>query len=214
MKSTHIATVWKKEKCSSKRNIIPHTPENSSHPCWSWFKFTNDGMCSILIILTVYIKHFIDNDEYLGAISTGMKETKCINIVQYSNFIVIIINVHVMLILYFILYVTASKPEKHMHVLLKLLSSVTAEWQEIGDLLGVDPNTTEELCISNFSNKVKMSKMLQSWLDKEPTSVTWDNIISVIGGPLQKKTLATEICQSLKIDVCHFGIKPGMFFYW
>ena len=116
------------------------------------------------------------------------------------------------LILYFILYFTASKPEKH--ILLRLLSSVTAEWQEIGDLLGVDPDTIEGLCISNFSNKVKMSKMLQSWLDKEPTPVTWDNIISVIRGPLQKKILATEICQSLKFDVCRFpGIKPGMFFY-
>ena len=118
-----------------------------------------------------------------------------------------------MLILYFIIYITASKPEKH--VLLRLLSSITAEWQEMGDLLGVDPDTIEGLCISNFSNKVKMSKMLQSWLDKEPTPVMWDNIISVIGGPLQKKTLATEICQSLKLDVCHFlGIKSGMFFYW
>ena len=117
-----------------------------------------------------------------------------------------------MLIFYFILYVTGSKPEKH--VLLRLLSSVTAEWQEIGDLLGVNPNTIEGLCVSNFSNKVKMSKMLQSWLDNEPTPVTWDNIISVIGGPLQKKTLAIKICQSLKFDVCPFlGIKPGMLFY-
>ena len=113
-----------------------------------------------------------------------------------------------MLTFYFILYFIASKLKKH--VLLKLLSSVTAEWPEIGDLLGVEPNTIEGLCISNFSNKVKMSKMLQSWLDKEPTPVTWDNIISVIEGPLQKKTLATEICQSLKFDVCHFlGIKSG-----
>ena len=137
-----------------------------------------------------------------------MKEAKYIDVVQYSNIIVVIISVHVILILYFI----ASKPEKH--VMLKLLSSVTAEWQEIGDLLGVDPNTIEGLCVSNFSNKVKMSKMLQSWLDNEPTPVMWDNIISVIGGPLQKKTLATEICQTLKFDVCHIlGIKPSMFLY-
>ena len=131
----------------------------------------------------------------MGEISTGMKETKYIDVVQYSNFIIVIISVHVMLILYFIIYVTASKPEKH--VLLRLLSSITAKWQEMGDLLGVDPDTIKGLCDSNFSNQVKMSKMLQSWLDNEPTPATWNNIISVIEGPLQKKSLADDIRQLL-----------------
>ena len=48
-----------------------------------------------------------------------------------------------------------------------------------------------------------MSKMLQSWLDNEPTPATWNNIISVIEGPLQKKSLANQICQFL-------GTTPGM----
>ena len=88
-------------------------------------------------------------------------------------------------------------------MLLRLLSSITAKWQQMGDLLGVDPNTIETLCYSSFSDDVKMSKMLQSWLDNEPTPATWNNIISVIEGPLQKKSLATEICQFL-------GSTPGM----
>ena len=92
-------------------------------------------------------------------------------------------------------YYTANKPEKH--ILLRILSSVSAKWQEIGDLLGVDSNTIEGLCHSNFSDQVKMSKMLQSWLDNEPTPATWGNIISVLDGPLQKKSLAIEICQFL-----------------
>ena len=82
-------------------------------------------------------------------------------------------------------------------MLLRLLSPVTAKWQQIGDLLGVDPNTIEMLCYSNFSDDVKMSKMLQSWLDNEPTPATWNNIISVIEGPLQKKSLADDIRQLL-----------------
>ena len=102
-------------------------------------------------------------------------------------------------------YFIANKPEKH--VLLRLLSSITAKWQQIGDLLGVDPNTIEMLCYSSFADDVKMSKMLQSWLDNEPTPATWNNIISVIEGPLQKKSLATEICQSLKLS-----IEPGRSF--
>ena len=67
----------------------------------------------------------------------------------------------------------------------------------MGDLLGVDPDIIKGLCDSNFSNQVKMSKMLQSWLDNEPTPATWDNIISVIEGPLQKKSLANDISQLL-----------------
>ena len=47
-KSTHIATVWEEDKwtllCTKKQNVISHTPESSSHPCWSWFESTNDGM--------------------------------------------------------------------------------------------------------------------------------------------------------------------------
>ena len=47
-KSTHIATIWEESNwtlfCTSKQTVIPRTPENSSHPCWSWFESTNDGM--------------------------------------------------------------------------------------------------------------------------------------------------------------------------
>ena len=80
----------------------------------------------------------------------------------------------------------------------------------MGDLLGVDPNTIETLCYSSFPDDVKMSKMLQSWLDNEPTPATWDNIINVIKGPLQKKSLAIKICQFLgttlgmqSLSYCH-----------
>ena len=93
-------------------------------------------------------------------------------------------------------YFTASKPEKH--ILLKLLSSVNCKWQGIGDLLGVDSNTIEALSTSTFSDQIKLSKVLQSWLDNEPTPVTWDNIIKVLEGPLEEKPLVDEIRQFLK----------------
>ena len=82
--------------------------------------------------------------------------------------------------------------------MLRLLSSVKSKWQEIGDLLGVNSDTIEGLCYSNFSDQVKLSKMLQSWLDNKPTPVTWYNLIKVIEGPLQKRSLAMEICQFLE----------------
>ena len=47
---THIATIWDEDQwtlyCTYKEDVIHYTPENSSHPCWSWFDSTNDGMCS------------------------------------------------------------------------------------------------------------------------------------------------------------------------
>ena len=73
-------------------------------------------------------------------------------------------------------------------------------WQEIGDLLGVDPDTIDSLSTSSLSNQVKMSKMLQSWLDNEPTPASWGNILDIIEGPLQKKALAIEIRQKLKMS--------------
>ena len=42
---THVATIWVEEKltlyCTSKEDVIHYTPENSSHPCWSWFTSTH-----------------------------------------------------------------------------------------------------------------------------------------------------------------------------
>ena len=67
MEGRHIATIWEEDQwtlyCTCKEDVIPHTSENSSHPCWSWFESTNDGMCSILIMLNVYIKVSIYDDD-------------------------------------------------------------------------------------------------------------------------------------------------------
>lgn len=43
-----------------------------------------------------------------------------------------------------------------------------------------------------------MSKILQNWLDNELTPASWDNILDIIEGPLQKKALANNIRQELK----------------
>ena len=83
-------------------------------------------------------------------------------------------------------------------MLLKLLLPINGKWQEIGDLLGVDADTIDSLSTSSISNKVKMSKILQNWLDNEPTPVSWDNILDIIEGPLQKKALANKIHEELK----------------
>ena len=89
-------------------------------------------------------------------------------------------------------------------MLLNFLSPVSAHWEEIGGLLKVDANTINGLHTSNLTNQVKLDKMLQSWFNNEPTPVTWNNIISILEGPLNNKSLANEICKSL-------GIKPSTY---
>ena len=91
--------------------------------------------------------------------------------------------------------VTDLKPQTH--VLLEFLSSVSSKWYEIGALLGVDGNTLDGLLSTNLSNEVKLSKILQNWLNNKPTSTTWRRIIKIIEGPLHNNSLATDIRQYL-----------------
>ena len=74
-------------------------------------------------------------------------------------------------------------------------------WYELGGFLGVDTDILDGLLNASYSDGVKMSKMLQNFLDNQPTPATWNNIIDVIEGPLQKKTLADEIRQKV-YQVC------------
>ena len=87
-----------------------------------------------------------------------------------------------------------AEPEKNE--MLEFLSPISAKWYEIGDLLGVDSNTMEGLCNSPLSNEVKLSKVLQRWIEiTESTSVTWDEIIRV-------KSLVTDK-PSMYFDLYH-----------
>ena len=70
-------------------------------------------------------------------------------------------------------------------------------WYELGGYLGVDTSILDSLLKSTYSDGVNMSKMLQNFLDNQPTPATWNNIIDVIEGPLQKKALADEIRQKI-----------------
>ena len=89
-------------------------------------------------------------------------------------------------------------------MLLNLLSPVSAQWDKIGSLLGVDVNTINGLDTLDSAKQVKLDKTLQCWFNNEPTPVTWNNIISVLEGPLKNKSLANEIRKSL-------GIKPSTY---
>ena len=96
-------------------------------------------------------------------------------------------------ILYF-----ATDLEPRIYVLLKFLSPVASKWYEIGTLLGVDDSTLDHLLAKDYyDDRVKLSKTLQIWLNEKPTPTTWRKIIKIMEGPLQNKSLATDIRQYL-----------------
>ena len=125
------------------------------------------------------------------------RKRKEVQFIPVNNYIVPFLALHSLTSVLSIFF-TVVKPEKN--VLLRLLYPITGKWQEIGDLLGVDVDTIDSLYTSSHSNQVKMSKMLQSWLDNEPTPASWDNILDIIEGPLRKKALADKIRHELKIS--------------
>ena len=119
-----------------------------------------------------------------------------ITVPAYYKYVLIII-VYKSCVVIIFLYFTVSRPEKN--ILLKLLFPLMYKWYEIGGLLGVDDNIIESLSVSIHSDGVKMSKMLQEWLDNEPSPVTWRNIIDIIEGPLQNRAMGAMIRQELNL---------------
>lgn len=107
-----------------------------------------------------------------------------------------------------IFYFVDTKPEKV--ALLNHLTCISDKWYEMGGFLGVDSNTLDGLFTSNSSNDVKLSKILQNWLDNERTPVTWENILGILEGPLEKKLVANIIRKSLGMYIVlystHFSV--------
>ena len=67
----------------------------------------------------------------------------------------------------------------------------------IGNQLKVDSGFIEGLKLSMKSNETKLIEVLQKWREMEPSPVTLENIIEVIGGPVvQSKNIAISLQQS------------------
>ena len=76
-----------------------------------------------------------------------------------------------------------------------LLSPITSRWYILGLGLDVVSYDLESLQSSSMSNEIKLSKVLQMWMEtSESHLITWKTIISVIEGPLiNNRSLAESI---------------------
>ena len=85
--------------------------------------------------------------------------------------------------------------------ILEFLSPISAKWYEIGKSLGVDSNHLEGLCNSNVDKEVKLSKVLQRWLETGK-STTWDEIIRVKLSVTSKPSMYFDLYHVSIVNTC------------
>ena len=81
----------------------------------------------------------------------------------------------------YIHYFAESKPDK-IH-LFRLLSPIAYKWYEIGEALNIDYGELMSLQQNHFSDKRRLSEVLQLWIDGRPTEVKWSVIITAVELP-------------------------------
>jgi hypothetical protein len=90
---------------------------------------------------------------------------------------------------------TSERPKKLD--LLQLLSPISHKWEMIGTDLDVDEDFIEGLNQNLNDNMLRLSAVLQAWLNRD-IEISWDKIIQVVEGPLvNNQALANSIRECL-----------------
>lgn len=78
-----------------------------------------------------------------------------------------------------------------------LLCPIAFKWEEIGTALKISYGDLKSIQRnSTFSDIDKLSEILQLWIDKEPTDITWNTILSaVMSQPVDSYTVAVKILE-------------------
>ena len=78
--------------------------------------------------------------------------------------------------------------------LLKLICGISNRWYTIGVCLGIKSGDLDSLNSSNQHDDVKLSKVLQLWIERMTKPVTWNTVLEVIGSPpIQNRSVVIEI---------------------
>ena len=82
--------------------------------------------------------------------------------------------------------------------LIKLLVDLSSKSYDIGLALNVSQNFLDGLS-RDFTNNVKLAKVIEKWMNTQSSPVTWETVISAIEGPIvDNKSKADELR-------CHLG---------
>ena len=80
-----------------------------------------------------------------------------------------------------------------------MLATIAARWRNIGDALGVSSDNLESIENDHSNDKVRLSKVIQKWMEEMPSDVTWRTIIEAVRGNIvQNEDKAREIEEFLK----------------
>ena len=74
------------------------------------------------------------------------------------------------------------KPE--LTDLLGLLADINYEWETIGVALNVQEAVLGGLRYGSQSDKIKMMRVVQSWINAIPSEVSWLTVIKAVEGPI------------------------------
>ena len=78
--------------------------------------------------------------------------------------------------------------------LINLLANVSNKWKEIGVALNVEQNFLDGLSKSLDSNEIKLTKVIENWMNTQSSHATWETVISAIEGPIvNNKNKADEL---------------------
>ena len=85
-------------------------------------------------------------------------------------------------------------------ILHDLLNDISDKWYDIGLALQVHRSILDYLSCSQDSNVDKLLKVIKNILDTQPSTVTWETVITAIESPtVNNKARADEIRQYLSV---------------
>ena len=85
--------------------------------------------------------------------------------------------------------------------LLMLMSGIHNRWYTIGVCLRIENGDLDSLNSSNQNDDVKLSKVLQLWIERMTKPVTWNTILEVIGSPpIQNTSVVRKIEKFLECE--------------
>ena len=78
--------------------------------------------------------------------------------------------------------------------LIRLLSPIEYKWRQLGEGLKISHGDLENIQIQRNYNADRLADVIQFWIDKRPSEVTWHNIITAVDlPPVHEPSIAERI---------------------
>ena len=82
--------------------------------------------------------------------------------------------------------------------LIRLLSPIEYKWRQIGQALKISHGDLENILVQRHYNADRLADVIQVWLDKQPSEVTWRTIITAVDlYPVLEPSIAKRV-----LDMC------------